>query len=68
MKTEKEIQELKEEYEHIEKQIAELSEDELAEITGGSKMLPLIFSVGLISQMDVVQSYMKVLLDNTKHE
>ena len=35
MKTEKELNELKEEVENLKKKLAELSEDELKQVTGG---------------------------------
>lgn len=36
MKTEKELKELKEEYTELNKKLAELSEDELKQVTGGT--------------------------------
>lgn len=44
MKTEEELKALKEELETLNKKLAELSDDELNEVTGG--ILPIIFGSG----------------------
>ena len=44
MKTKEELNALKEEVETLNKKLAELSEDELKQITGGQNVMPVIFA------------------------
>lgn len=45
MKTEKELNELKEEYTEIKKKLAELTEKELKQVTDGNEFQPALFEI-----------------------
>lgn len=65
MKTKEELKALKEEYEAVGKKLAELSEDEMAAVTGGS--MPDIPGLGFViarpGSKDLVQKYKEELME-----
>ena len=55
MKTKEELNALKEEFETVNRKLAELSDDELAQVVGGQAVLPLLSNAGKEEDQQILQ-------------